>query len=181
MTANELVSAPVPAVVGTATTGRPGVRSGPSYSRSQTARSFVARRSSALAVSIDEPPPTGTTTVPDSPNARSAVGAPLDRRGARVRLDLREDRGLEAGCREHAEHAVDDARPADARVGHDEHPRATGRGDHLGESLDRADAEMDPVAQDDLDLAVGQARHPTISTTVSVEVSRRTVSQRRQP
>ena len=60
-------------------------------------------------------------------------------------------------------------------------PRATGRGDHLGESLDRADPEQDPVAQDDLDLAVGQARHRTISTTVSVEVSRRTVSQRRQP
>ena len=71
--------------------------------------------------------------------------------------------------------------PRDARVGHDEHARAAGRGDHLGESLDRADPELDPVAQDDLDPAVGQARHRTISTTVSVEVSRRTVSQRRQP
>ena len=46
--------------------------------------------------------------------------------------------------------------PTDARVGHHEDPRATGRGDHLGESLDRADPEQDPVAQDDLDLPIGQ-------------------------
>ena len=74
MTPNELVSAPVPAVVGTATTGRPGVKEAPSYSSSHTVSgSLAARRSRALAVSIEEPPPIATTTVPSSPKVRSAA------------------------------------------------------------------------------------------------------------
>ena len=119
--------------------------------------------------------------MPASPKPCQRGRAALDRRGARVGLDLGEDGRLDAGRREHAEHPVDDARAADARIGHHEDARATGRGDHLGESLDRPDPEPDPVAQDDLELAVGQAGHGRTSTTVSVEVSRRTVSQRRQP
>ncbi len=60
---------------------------------------------------------------------------------------------------QHGEDAIDDAGAADARIGHDEDPRATGRGDQLGESRDRADPEVHPVAQHDLDLAIGEAGH----------------------
>ena len=97
---------------------------------------------------------------PSSPKARSASAPRSTVEAPGFGSTSAKTAGLEAGCGEHAEDAVDDARPADARVGHHEHPRATGRGDHLGESLDRADPEQDPVAQDDLELAVGQRASP---------------------
>ena len=73
MTANGWASEPVPAVVGTATIGRPGASVGPSYSISQIGMSLAARSAIALAASIADPPPSATTTVPCSPTARSVV------------------------------------------------------------------------------------------------------------
>src|SRR6185503_7969844 len=73
MTANGCASEPVPAVVGRATIGRPGARSGPSYSSSHTGRSLAAHSAIALAASIGEPPPSATTTVPSSPKLRRIV------------------------------------------------------------------------------------------------------------
>ena len=69
----------------------------PSYSRSQTGRSLAARRSSALAVSIADPPPTGDHDRAGQPEVAQAPRAALDRGGARVRLDLGEDAGVDAG------------------------------------------------------------------------------------
>ena len=72
--------------------------------------------------------------------------------------------------------------PLDARVGHDERARAAGRGDHLGECARSRRPRTGPGC-------AGSSRtggRPGVvtrrtSSTVSVEVSRRTVSQRRQP
>ena len=118
--------------------------------------------------------------MPSSPKARSAAAPRSTVEAPGFGSTSSKTAGLETGRREHAEDPVDDARAADARIGHDEDARATGRGDHLGEPLDRTDPEEDAIAQDDLDLPIGEPGHAT-STTVSVEVSRRTVSQRRQP
>ena len=54
---------------------------------------------------------------------------------------------------EDAEDMVDDAGGDDARVGHDEDARRADRRDQLGERLDRADPEADPVAQGQLESA----------------------------
>ena len=92
MTAKLCASEPVPAVVGTATIGRPGVRSGPSYSSSQTGtvvggaevdRLGRVHRRSAADRDDDR---AGQAEV------AQAAGAALDGRGRRVRLDLVEDR-----------------------------------------------------------------------------------------
>ena len=60
---------------------------------------------------------------------------------------------VEAGRREGVEDRLDDPGRPDARIGHDEDARAAGRGDHLGESLDRPDPEQDPVAQRHLEAS----------------------------
>ena len=59
------------------------------------------------------------------------------------RWSIRED-GSSRRDPEGVEHSVTIRRRADARIGHDEDPRATGRGDHLGESLDRARPRTGP-------------------------------------
>ena len=74
---------------------------------------------------------------PLQPEVHQRHGAPLHGRSARVGLDLGEHAGVDARRLEDAEDRLDDAGPLHAGVGHDEGPRATGRGDHLGECLDR--------------------------------------------
>ena len=181
MTANEFVSAPVPAVVGTATTGRPGARSGPSYSSSQTGRSLLARRSSALAASIDEPPPTGTTTVSSSPNSRSAA-APRST--------------VEAPGFGSTSSNTADSRPAAARTARTSSmtPEPWTPGSVTTKTREPPAAATTsgsrPIAPTPKwtrlrrTISICRSARRVIdmtSTTVSVDVSRRTVSQRRQP
>src|SRR5215469_856688 len=77
MTPNELVSVPVPAVVGTATSGRAGSANVGRYSRSRPRSGLTAATTMPLAASIEEPPPTATTAG-RAPAAASAatVSAP---------------------------------------------------------------------------------------------------------
>ena len=165
--------------------GRPGARSGPSYSRSQTGRSLAPRRAMALAESIDEPPPTG-----DDDGLRRARrrAAPRCRVGSMDAPGLGSTSAKTPASRpavvEDAEDAIDDAgtlrRPGRVTT---KTRRPADRGDHLGECLDRPDAEQHAVAQRHLEVERSgeRWRHQRTSSTVSVVVSRRTVSQRRQP
>ena len=69
-----------------------------------------------LAESIDEPPPTGTTTVPSSPEADERLAAAQDRRGAGVGLHVRVDADREPGRLDDPADPVDDASTQDAGV-----------------------------------------------------------------
>ena len=113
--------------------------------------------------------------------ATTTAPAGLDRRCRRVRLDPVEDRSRQPGRGQGVEDRLDDPGRSHARIGHHEDARSAGRGDHLGESLDLPDPEQDPVAQRHLEAPIGERAHQLTSTTTSTLVSRRTVSQRRQP
>src|SRR5215471_3524376 len=77
MTPNELVSVPVPAVVGTATSGRAGSANVGRYSRSRPRSGLTAATAMPLAASTEEPPPTATTAGrPRSAAIAATVSAP---------------------------------------------------------------------------------------------------------
>ena len=110
----------------------------------------------AFAVSIEEPPPIGTTTVPSSPKSRSAAAPARRSRRPGFGSTLVEERRLDARGGEDAHDRVDDARSHDARVGDDEDARATGRATSSGSASIAPTPKQDPIAQDDLDRAIGE-------------------------
>ena len=165
-------------------TGRPGRRPAPSYSRSQT-----GPRRSRRAGRAPWPCPSpsrhrsATTTVPSRPNdaergrrrARtvSAPGSARPRRRPPSATPRRR-----RGCRGRGRRRPTAATPGSVTTNARDPPS---RGDHLGQPLDLADAEQHAVAQGHLEPPVGQRPHQRTSSTTSMLVSRRTVSQRRQP
>ena len=134
-----------------------------------------------LAESIDEPPPTGTTTVPSSPNADSAPMPRGDRQGTGVRLDRVEQRVLTPAASSTPTTA---RRPGadDPWVGDDERALTTDSRTSSGRwrRPRRRSGLGREAAVPAFDRPGSSPPHRT-SSTRSPLVSRRTVSQRRQP
>ena len=158
-----------------------GSQTGSSYPSSQTGAWLTDRSESAFAVSIADPPPTATTIVPSVPKAREGGRSALDGRRARVRLDLGEQAALDPCRRQDLEHPIDDARATNTRVGDDKRARPAGSRDELGQVGDRAATESGHGRRRRSRWPSGAHAGPRTSMTSSRLVSRRTVSQRRQP
>ena len=130
-------------------------------------RSLAARRAMALAVSIAEPPPTGTTTVPSSPKrAGPPRRAPRSRRPGSARLRRSTPASTPAAC----EHAHDRSTTPDRRTPGSVTTKTREPPTAATTSGSRA---IDPTPNStrfrrvDLEPAVGQGRQSATSSTAS--------------